>query len=306
MANEFKGLAHHSAEYFGDAREHWWHDDFIALLGHRWRLADVGAVLDVGCGVGHWSRVLARAAPLAARFVGIDREERWIEEATRRTAAAGLADRFEYRAGVAEALPFDSGSFDLVTCQTLLIHVPDPSRVLAEMVRVTRPGGLVVVAEPTNIAPLLVASIALHDAPEITAAGVHFQLVCERGKSALGEGNNLLGEALPSLLVSAGLESVELRQNDHAWPMAPPYSSPPERAQADDALDAAERNLGIWDEATTRRYFVAGGGDAGTFSRSWELALEQQRRVAAAIAAGTYSCAGGTLFYVAWGRRPRP
>lgn len=53
MANELSGLDAHSAEYFGDTRDHWWHDDYVEMLSRRWRVEEVGSVLDVGCGVGH-------------------------------------------------------------------------------------------------------------------------------------------------------------------------------------------------------------------------------------------------------------
>ena len=56
MANEQKGLPNHSAEYFGDTRDFWWHDDQLAALARQWRLGEVNRVLDVGCGVGHWGR----------------------------------------------------------------------------------------------------------------------------------------------------------------------------------------------------------------------------------------------------------
>jgi SAM-dependent methyltransferase len=111
------------------------------MVSRRWRSEQINSVLDVGCGVGHWGRVLARVLPGTTQLVGIDREERWIEHAVQRASAAGLSDRFTYRIASAEALPFDDSVFDLVTCQTLLMHVRDPQQVLVEMVRVTRPAG---------------------------------------------------------------------------------------------------------------------------------------------------------------------
>ena len=77
MANALKGRPEHSAEFFGDTRDHWWHDDFIEMVAERWRLEFVCSILDVGCGIGHWGRVLARSVPKDARLVGVDREPRW-------------------------------------------------------------------------------------------------------------------------------------------------------------------------------------------------------------------------------------
>jgi 2-polyprenyl-3-methyl-5-hydroxy-6-metoxy-1,4-benzoquinol methylase len=303
MGNLFKGKSAHSAEHFGDTRDHWWNDDFIEMVARNWKLEATPTVLDVGCGVGHWGRVLARALPPKTHVVGIDREQLWVDEATRLAAGAGLTGRFSYRVGLAESLPFADETFDVVTCQTLLMHVRDPSAVLGEMVRVTRHGGLVILAEPTNVAGLLVDSIVLGDAPDITASLIQFQRTCEQGKKTLGEGDDLIGESLPKLLRSTGLERVELRQNDKVWAMVSPYDSPAEQSMVEEMIDAVDRGMWNWDRATTRRYFLAGGKGDDEFEAGWALAAAHRRRLAAAVRAGTYSSAGAGLFYLAWGWR---
>ena len=97
MANEFRGVPAHSAEHFGDTRDHWWNADFIEMIGRRWRAERLQRVLDVGCGVGHWGRALARILPETATLVGVDREPLWVGKAAERATAACLANRFEYR-----------------------------------------------------------------------------------------------------------------------------------------------------------------------------------------------------------------
>src|SRR6516225_8245609 len=59
MANEFRTLDSHSAEYFGDTRDYWWNLDFLELIGKRLSFDRVQDVLDVGSGVGHWGQLLA-------------------------------------------------------------------------------------------------------------------------------------------------------------------------------------------------------------------------------------------------------
>jgi SAM-dependent methyltransferase len=303
MGNEFKYCSAHSAEHFGDTRDHWWHDDFIEMVARDWGLEAVRTVLDVGCGVGHWTRKLARVLPGTVQVIGVDREELWIVKAAQRATAAGISPRFKYQVALAESLPFDDGEFDLVTCQTLLMHVPDAEHVFGEMLRVTRPGGLVLAAEATNVAGPLVDSIALRDPPEVAASLLCFQLVCEEGKRSLGEGDNLIGESLPQLFHSAGLKRVGIRQNDLGWSLVPPYSSPFERAQVEELFDAVDRGMWIWSQATTRRYFLAGGGSELDFPQRWKMAMSQRSRLADAVRAGSFSCAGGGLFYLVWGWR---
>src|SRR5262245_1374279 len=122
MGNEFKEQAGHSAEHFGDTRDHWWNLDFLQLMAKRWSFEAVHNVLDVGCGVGHWGMLLAQVLPEDARVTGIDRDPIWVEKASARAKASGLGDRFAYRAAEAQRLPFPDNTFDLTTCQTVLIH----------------------------------------------------------------------------------------------------------------------------------------------------------------------------------------
>jgi ubiquinone/menaquinone biosynthesis C-methylase UbiE len=183
MANEFRTLNSHSAEHFGDTRDYWWNLDFLELMGKRLSLDRVQNVLDVGCGVGHWGQLLAKVIAPSARVQGIDRDPLWVEKAAARAAARGLADRFDYRVAVAEKLPFADASFDLVTCQTVLIHMPDPGRVVDEMIRVARPGGLILAAEPNNVTgALMLDSVSFHDPVDEILVHVRLKLICERGR----------------------------------------------------------------------------------------------------------------------------
>jgi SAM-dependent methyltransferase len=304
MANVFKGCDSHSAEYFGDTRDYWYDEDFLWLMAERWRLGEVREVLDVGCGVGHWGRALARVLPGDATIEGVDRDAFWVEQAARRAGAIGQGGRFRYRVGLAERLPFGDDTFDLVTCQTVLIHSPDPRRVLAEMMRVTKPGGLVAVAEPNNAANALVLDAASFRAPvdEIVEL-TRLQLVCERGKEALGEGNNSIGDVAPSLFAELGFVDVRAHLNDKAALLLPPYESPEARALADEAVDFAERDFWIWSRAETLRYFVAGGGREVDFAALWATAIASQRRALGAIKAGAYAKAGGGVTYLVSGRK---
>ena len=102
--------------------------------------------LDVGCGTGDDVRAMAAIVGGNGRAVGVDVSEALIAEARQRADADGL--EIELQAADAHALPFVDDSFDVVRTERVLQHVHDPARVLAEMVRVTRPGGRVVAAEP--------------------------------------------------------------------------------------------------------------------------------------------------------------
>jgi len=107
------------------------------LLLDALRLVPGGRALDVGCGLGDDVFELAERVH-GGEAVGVDLSEGMIEEARRRVRP-GLSASFQV--ADVRALPFADGAFDAVRTERLLMHVPEVTRALAEMVRVTRPGG---------------------------------------------------------------------------------------------------------------------------------------------------------------------
>jgi ubiquinone/menaquinone biosynthesis C-methylase UbiE len=94
--------------------------------------------LDVGCGNGAFTELLiARCAPSA--ITGIDPSEGQLSHARSRMDG-GVAD---FRQGEAQALPFEDNEIDAAVMALAINFVPDPSKAVAEMVRVVKPGGLI-------------------------------------------------------------------------------------------------------------------------------------------------------------------
>jgi SAM-dependent methyltransferase len=260
--------------------------------------------LDLGCGVGHWGRVLLPHLPADARLFGIDREPAWVKEAAARAEKAGYGARTSYRLGDAQQIPFHDGVFDLVTCQTVLIHVKDPRAVLREMMRVLKPGGLVAVAEPNNVANALsLGSTRFHQDPDRILGLVRFQMICQRGKEALGEGNNSIGDLLPGYFAEVGLTQIQVHLSDKAAALWPPYAGREQQAVREEEIAWAERGFWIWDREETRRFFLAGGGGEGEFDAQWDAAIAASREIAAGLRAGTEHRAGGGMQYLIAGRK---
>jgi SAM-dependent methyltransferase len=95
--------------------------------------------LDAGCGDG---RHLVAVGRSAGRLTGLDISERILATARRALEAEGL--EADLRQGNLEALPFPDGEFDLVLCTQVIEHLLEPERGAAELARVLRPGGRLV------------------------------------------------------------------------------------------------------------------------------------------------------------------
>ena len=99
--------------------------------------------LDVACGPGS---VVCAFARHVRRATGLDATDAMLDEARRLAAAAGL-DNVAWHAGDAYALPFTEDAFDIVSCRYAFHHLQAPARAFAEMIRVCRPGGRIVLCD---------------------------------------------------------------------------------------------------------------------------------------------------------------
>jgi len=106
----------------------------------RWAQLTGQRVLDVGCGVGMYTAAFSRETP---HVFGIEVEHERAAEATKQTTGISQA--------LGEHLPFPNATFDVVFSHEVLEHVDDDRTCAAEMVRVTRPGGRLVVFVPNRL-----------------------------------------------------------------------------------------------------------------------------------------------------------
>jgi SAM-dependent methyltransferase len=98
-------------------------------------------VLDLGCGTGQLSAGIAESVPVSS-VTGVDRSPEYVGAARRRVQS----HRAQFEIGDAQELRFADGTFDRVLSLLVLNFVPDRRRALREMIRVTRPGGIVAAA----------------------------------------------------------------------------------------------------------------------------------------------------------------
>ena len=104
------------------------------------------SVLEVGCGSGALVRDLARRTGGANAITAIEISPYMLREAAALARAEGLEAAIDFRQGDAQALPIEDGVHGLTFSSTVMEEVDDADRMLAELVRVTRPAGRVAVA----------------------------------------------------------------------------------------------------------------------------------------------------------------
>lgn len=108
--------------------------DALALFGDE-------ALLDAGCGPGRFLGQIA-AGGHRGRLVGLDQSETMVAEVAKLSEAGGTVEAYQ---GSVQALPFADAGFERAVARHMLYHVPDIPGALAELRRVLRPGGMLLV-----------------------------------------------------------------------------------------------------------------------------------------------------------------
>jgi SAM-dependent methyltransferase len=145
-------------------------------------------VVDLGCGAGLDLLLAARRVGPAGRVIGIDMTDEMLARARANIAAAGLGN-VEVRKGLIEALPVETASVDWVISNCVINLSPQKRRVFAEIARVLRPGGR-----------MLVSDIVVEDLPDWVRGDENLYNGCIGG--AVSESDYLQG------LRAAGLKDV--------------------------------------------------------------------------------------------------
>lgn len=298
----------HSAEEFGPQRDFWWHRDFLDLMANRWRLGEAASLADIGCGQGHWSRLLYPYLRSPARLAGVDREPQWAVEAAvnfHRAFPQVALDRFTFVPGDATKIPLPDNAFDVVTCQTVLMHLAQPMAALREMLRILRPGGLLLCVEPNNLRNYVAfTSLTAVEPVETIVRRFEFWLRYQRGQIAAGQGNNTLGDLLPGYFAEIGLTEIAVHQSDRAAAIFPPYDRPAQQALLEQEQTSKSSASGPWNREEVRRCVLTGGGTAEFFERGFAELLAKYAQEQQAISVRTFHAAYGSLCYLVSGRKP--
>jgi ubiquinone/menaquinone biosynthesis C-methylase UbiE len=172
------------------------------LLRHFPPIPPQATLLDAGCGSGAMARLLASQHP-AAKVVGVDVNQGYVEFARDKAAAEGLAN-LSFEQGDVQSLPFEDGSFDVVLSQAVLFYLPRPEDAVREFHRLLRPGGTVLI--------MLMEGPLLVNHPEDES----LQARLERVVPAII--NRRLVRRLPLEMRAAGFENIAVEmETERAW-----------------------------------------------------------------------------------------
>src|SRR5262249_24339796 len=152
-------------------------------------------LLDVGCGLGDDVRALAQIVGATGTVVGLDSSRTMIEAASKNSE--GLTFPGSFLLGDLHHLPFADATFDGCRAERVLIHSDDPAQALAEMVRLVRPGGSVVVIEPD------LETVIVHLSDHALAR----KLTAWQCRSVR---NGRVGRQLPGLFYQSGLTAIQI------------------------------------------------------------------------------------------------
>jgi len=163
-------------------------------------------VVDCGSGAGADALIAARLVGPSGRVIGIDMTPEMLAKAYANAVEAGLTN-VEFREGVIESLPVETGWADVVISNGVLNLVPDKAAALAEMFRVLRPGGRLQAADIVLERPVSASS----------KQDVSLWSGCIAGGLLIGE--------LRELITAAGFTAVEVAPGGEVFTGAPQASN---------------------------------------------------------------------------------
>jgi SAM-dependent methyltransferase len=250
------------AEYLEGSRPLYHNADYWRfLIREVWRVGDAPVrMIDFGCGYGWAGFFLLPLLPAGSSYFGFDISEPLLREGRPKFARTGL-DAVLAR-GDAAAAPAADGAFDIAFAHAVLMHLPNRTKALAEMIRVTRPGGLVVTCDSSHNGVNALLHVHETDEQEATPLGLWQRMEAHARRTRGGDGN--LGYKTPVLMRQAGLVDIGARVSDAVTLSFPPVDTP-EKERVLTALLSDGFGGYPSDEASLRRAvasFVEYGADA--------------------------------------------
>ncbi len=184
------------------------HPDYLPTLVRLMDLHPGMIAVDVGCGSGFYTRLMASQMRGEGQVVGIDPNPAMLRAASERTIVEGWDEIVRYYVGTITALPAPDAAADLVFANGQLWTLPEQQRVAAlrEMGRIAKVGGRILVAEPDG------GLVHVYDAerPRLQELEELLEAAFMRGAESLDGFDYRIGRRLPTLFHAAGFERLRV------------------------------------------------------------------------------------------------
>ncbi|MCK4671416.1 MAG: methyltransferase domain-containing protein [Candidatus Aegiribacteria sp.] len=264
-----------------DQRRFLWRDDMIDRISSSLNLKHGITAVDVGCGLGYLGWTFWRHFGKGGTYIGMDCSEKLLTDAREMSEEWLNGGNACFLKGEACDIPRQDASSDLTMCQTLLMHLEKPEAALAEMIRITKPGGAVMCMEPDNLSSSLTVPFSSHPSITLNERMLWFKawLIWAEGRKRLGKGDWGIGSNIPKMMTDAELVRIDCRCNDKPTFIHPPYETEAQRYWLEkireelEERDEEEEKL-WWTEY--KECFIAGGGSLSTYYRIRKLAEEKR------------------------------
>lgn len=194
--------------YLMKSRKYFWNQDYLEFLIEKvWNITEPVEVLDCGCGWGFLACFLKPLLPEGSCYMGVDQSEKLVTEGKKMHSEPDIgfvcSDFFDYE---------PQKQYDVVIAQAVLRHIGRPAAFLEKMVKLCRPGGLVICIDVNREL----------ESDGLYIDGMDYMELCERPGFAVMWRTELekqdrdyaVGIRLPILMERAGLTQVSCRVND--------------------------------------------------------------------------------------------
>jgi len=201
-------------KFLTEYRDQMWLPDTVKKYAKWLNLKQGMKVADIGCGLGFLGLTYWKYFGRNGVYCGIDISANLINEAkdiSKKWAKQGEAI---FQVGDAYNLDLEDNSFDLVMCQTLLMHLDKPIKAITEMKRILKPGGTIFCMEPDNLSTTVNPNYSSYEKLTLEEQLVNYKINFYRfkGKKKQKLGDHTIGNKLHMLLHKSSFTEIDLRK----------------------------------------------------------------------------------------------
>jgi len=298
-----------------EQRKRMWLPDTVEKFAKWFGLKPGMNVADIGCGLGYLGWTYWKHYGKNGSYTGVDISEKLIKEAKEISDDWAKGGKADFLVGDVYNLQFGDSTFDVVMCQTLLMHLDTPEDAISEMFRILKPGGTILCKEPDNYSSgLLQGFSTLPDTPLDVQIIYHkIRYYHTKGRKLLNLGDNTIGNKLPKLLHEVGLIDIDIRKNDKTHYMVPPYEKDFQKRSIKNLHKRRTKNSiseeKFWRKRMKEQVLAGGGSEyllrkyfALTDNRSERIRKEAKKQIKNEE---LFACYGPGQFYAAKGIKPK-